>query len=163
MTEHTAPSGLPEPCAHPGWERRLIEALETALDLYGELDRIAAKQARLVDDDNTEGILDLLTRREPVIDRLAEVSGTIEPFDGAWTAVLDSLDKNTRVIVQQRLDTLGSISTRIAEEDQRVRDRLELRRDAVRDELAGLSTARSAVGAYAPQVEVNPKFQDREA
>lgn len=163
MTDQHAPQGLPEACAHPGWEKSLIEALETALDLYGELHRLAAQQARIIEEDNTEAVLDLLARREPLIAQLAEVSGTIEPFDGAWTAVLDRLDQTTRTIVQQRLETLGTISTRVADEDQRLRDRLELQRDTIRDELAELSTARSALGAYAPVAEVNPVFQDREA
>ena len=159
----TSNTGLPEPCAQPGWPQRLIESLETALDLYGELDRLAAEQARLIDDDDTQSILDILARREPVIARLTEQSERLRPFDGAWPVVLGELDDTTRVIVEQRLDTLGTISTRIAEQDQRVRDRLEMRRDAMRDELAGLSTGKNAVGAYAPSAESNPKFQDREA
>jgi hypothetical protein len=143
---------------------RVEELLELQQGLFERLDALGRRQAELIEGDDSVGLLELLAQRQRLIDGITEVNGSLEPFRGRWSAVVNSLPEPERARVNRRIDTLAELAARIATRDDADRAALEKRRDAVASEMGQIGRGRGAVAAYAggraPSI---PKFQDREA
>ncbi len=148
-----APAGLGE---------RVEELLELQRQLFERLADLSDRQGALIDRDDSVGLLELLGQRQRLVDGIAELNATLEPFRARWSAVLASLPEPERDRVNKRLEALSELAGRIAERDEADRIRLQLRRDAVAAELNQISRGRGAVAAYgggSPPAQ----FQDRHA
>lgn len=132
--------------------------------LFDRLDALGQRQSELIEGDEADGLLELLSERQRLIDGIAEVSGLLEPFKSRWAAVMEELPGAQRERVRRRLDALAGLTARIAQRDEADRQNLERRRDAVAMELAQVSRGRGALAAYGGGRPVSgAKFQDREA
>lgn len=141
---------------------RVEELLELQRQLFERLEALGARQGGLIDSDDSVGLLELLAHRQRLVDGIAELNATLEPFRARWGAVLGSLPEVERERVNRRLDALSELAGRIAERDEADRVRLAKRRDAVAAELTQVSRGRGAVAAYGTG-QAPARFQDREA
>lgn len=145
------------------WERRLLELLDEQLMLYERLDELSRRQSELIEQEETDRLLSLLGERQDVIDRIEAVDASMRPFRDQWDRLVGPLPESRRVVIRERLDRLTVLVGEIAGRDEADRRRLEQRRDAVGDELAGLSRGAGALSAYGGGGQGRgPRFQDTE-
>jgi hypothetical protein len=142
---------------------RVEELLTLQHEFFTQLDSLSAEQSALVDGERTPELLELLGRRQRLIDGIAEINGLLAPARAQWSEIMAGLPEEMRLRVNRRLDALAGLAARIAQRDEADRARLEGRRDAVAGELARVGRARGAIGAYAGPSGGGARFQDREA
>lgn len=145
------------------WERRLLGLLDEQLMLYERLDELSRRQSELIEQEETDRLLSLLGERQGVIDRIEALDASMRPFRDSWDRLVSPLPESRRVVIRERLDRLTALVGEIAKRDEADRLRLEQRRDAVGDELAGLSRGAGAISAYGGGGQSRgPRFQDTE-
>jgi hypothetical protein len=133
-------------------------------ELFGRLDALSRKQSDLIQADETDRLLRLLTERQTVIDQIAETNAVLEPFRARWDAFLDELPEVHRQRVRTRLDAVAQLAGMIAQRDEHDRRELQARRDAMAQELTKVASGRGAVAAYGGATSGDgPRYQDREA
>jgi hypothetical protein len=138
--------------------------LERQQELFGDLDRMSQRQALLVQEQDTDQLLEVLSARQQVVDQIAQISTHLEPYRASWDAVMGGLDEIGKVRVRRRLDALAILAERIAKRDEADRQVLEARRETIASELSQVNRGRGAMAAYKAGGVVNgPRMQDREA
>lgn len=147
-----------------GWAARLERVLERQLQLYAQLDALSAKQSNLIDTERTDELIDLLRRRQGLIDQVAELNTQMQPYREQWEQLADSLDTDKREALREKFDDLSAAVRRIVMRDDADRVRLEARRARIARDLAGVSSGQGAVNAYASKgAPPAPRLQDRSA
>lgn len=142
---------------------RLEELLSLQQRYFSELESLGRTQSTLVEEERTTELLDLLGRRQRLIEGIAEINALLEPFRSRWDDVMRGLPPDMQDRVRRRVDALAGAAARIAERDEADRRNLERRRDAVAHELARLDRNRGALAAYGNTPAPGARFQDREA
>ena len=75
---------------------RLMKLLTEQRDLYRNLRELSARQRNLISGDRPELLLDVLSRRQTIVSRLAQINEQLTPFRGDWTGVYAQLPEETR-------------------------------------------------------------------
>lgn len=132
-------------------------------ELFGRLDALSQRQGALIQSDETDRLLRLLTERQDIIDEIAKTNSELEPYRGRWDAFLGELPAASRDRVKVRLDAVAHLAGTIAQRDEADRRELQSRRDAMVTELSKVATGRGAMAAYGPAAADGARFQDREA
>ncbi len=160
--------GVPAPATpvrpgEPGWEGRLVTLIDRLQRLCVELDSMGERQQELIETDEVEGLLELLRRRQGVVDSIGAVAGELDPVVRRWDELSGALEEAVQAGVREALDEIEEIGKRVGERDAEQRRVLESNRNQLADRIAGVGKARAAVSAYGPARGVNrPRFQDRE-
>lgn len=146
------------------WAPRLARILDRQHALYEQLAALAADQSRCIDSEETDGLLEILGRRERLIEEIAATNQEVSPFTLAWDRLAPTLPERHRAALRQRFDSVAKLVDQIAERDDADRKRLETRRTQIGQEIEGLTNAnraRGAVNAYTrPASPSGPIFQD---
>lgn len=144
------------------WSRRLDELLTRQVDLYRRLEELGRSQGRLIEDNESDQLLSLLAKRQDVVDQIIDINDGLEPFRRHWDIVTRSLDANLMVHITEKVREIESLAASVAERDQADEAMLRRRRDAVAEQLGGVSRGREALAAYGqPGQKVSQaKFQD---
>lgn len=148
-----------------GGERRagrLIRLVEAQRDAFRDLERLAADQAELIERDDAEGLLRVLSRRQGVVDQIASLGEELAPFAQRWDEVLAGAPAVERERLESVVRDLHEVARRVTEKDETDRAMLERRRNAMVDQLAGVARGRGAVNAYRQRESGGPRYQDRE-
>lgn len=119
----------------PDWATGLIELLDQQCRVYAQLDELSAEQGRLVREGDAEPLLNLLGRRQSLVDRLTQLSGRIEPYKQNWPALWAQLDAPTQTKIQGLIDRVQSMLDAIVERDERDRHALSAQRDRVAEQI----------------------------
>jgi flagellar biosynthesis/type III secretory pathway chaperone len=131
------------------WLPRLTRLLDEQAELCAGLDALSAQQSRAVNDGDTDALLRILGQRQPVVDRMSEINGLLEPFRSRKEALIASLARAQRDGVMQRVGRIAALVESVRARDDQDRIKLEQQRTTVADELATLSRGRGAATAYA--------------
>lgn len=125
---------------------RVLELIERQQSLAQELEHLAMQQSYLIEHSETSALLDLLAKRQGVIDSLLAAQGemrTVAPrLERAELS--DSLRSRLNALiddVSRRLEVVMAV-------DERDKASLRIERDAVRTELSAAGTAQQARNAY---------------
>lgn len=152
-----------DPHANPDvWAPRLTRVLDRQVDLYTQLDALSQQQSELVRTDQSDALLDLLARRQTLVQQLTDLNQQLEPFTRQWTTLVERLSSDHRKAIGQRTERLDDLIAAITERDEADRKTLESRRAAVAGEINTLTNQRAAVSAYRGAGRSSPRFQDRE-
>lgn len=142
---------------------RLTGAIEQTHAAYQELDAISRTQEELVGLDEGRELLELLARRQVLVDRLTELDRVLIPLRQEWDRTGAAATQAQRAHVQSRLTAVADLASWVAHRDSAAVRSLQRRRDALAEELADLGRSKSARSAYGPTPDVDgPRFQDRE-
>lgn len=139
--------------------------LEQQQGLFTRLDDLSRRQAGLIESDQTDRLLELLAERQVLVDQIATVNASLEPWRARWSTFINELDAGIRERVRLRVEAVSALAQCVAERDEHDRRLLEGRKEAVSVELGHVSRGRGAIAAYgtgSPR-EAMPRFQDREA
>ncbi|MCG3122727.1 MAG: hypothetical protein GIKADHBN_01128 [Phycisphaerales bacterium] len=142
----------------------VVRLLVAQRELYEELDALSQKQGELISEHRTDELLELLGRRQVLLERVQAVTDTLAPVRARWPQFLATLDPAQRHGVGQVVDAITQLIESITRRDQADRDCMIAERERVAGELATLDRSRRATGAYGgPRAGGGPMFQDREA
>lgn len=146
------------------WAPRLARLLERQRALYEDLDALSRTQGPLIASEQTDALLEVLARRQGLVDQLTLVNQDIAPFSSDWARLSASLSDHHRATIRERFEAVAALASAITARDEEHRRALEARRADIGAELAGLSRARGAVAAYGSgrSAGAAPRFQDRE-
>lgn len=154
------PSGR-DPMRNPDvWVPRLARILDEQRELYSALAALAADQTRLIETDDTDSLLELLGRRQTLIEHIARTNQEMAPFTQGWDRLAPTLPEKHRSSLRARFDEVARLVERISEQDDADRRRLEVRRARIGQEIEGVSRGRGALAAYTRPAEPGPAFQD---
>jgi hypothetical protein len=128
--------------------------------LYGQLDALSQRQTELVGGASLDPLLDVLSERQPIVDRIDAVTGELGPILADREAVLAAAGPGAGEL-RLRLAGVEQMAEAINARDERDRAALMQRRQSVSDELAGIGTARAANRAYGGPSDTRPRLQDR--
>ena len=90
----------------------VINALREQVELYSKLAKLAELQHEHVQQSQTDGLLDVLSRRQDVLDQIARLEQVIVPAKRAWAAYLGGLGQQQRLAAE----TLLAESRRLLEQ-----------------------------------------------
>lgn len=129
--------------------RQLIELLTQQQVLYKAILKLSAQQTALVDAADAEALLNHLTQRQHLVDRLGQINQQIDPYRQDWRGVYDALppaaQTTVSALVQQAEDSLAAIIA----QDEADRKTLEKSKAAMGGELTQVNKAGLAAAAYA--------------
>ncbi len=146
-----------------GWRPALFRLLGEQRIRLERLERLAERQAALIERGDTDGLLALLAERQPLVDELAGLTEEVQPYREAWAEVARALGPVDGERAMREAEWMESAAARLAERDRRDAAMLEARRDALAQEISAMPSARGAVAAYSRGASaIGARFQDRE-
>lgn len=131
----------------PEWAATMIQTLEAQQALLDELEPLAERQGQLIREGRSDALLDLLSKRQDLIDRFLTTSERL----GDQTDLADRLHELPEASRQRVRELVARIDGRLArvlELDERDQGALRDARDGSRRELASLDAGRTARNAY---------------
>ncbi len=144
------------------WGARLVRVVEEQLELCKQLEGLSERQTELVATDDTDALLEILSSRHVLLERIGVLGQEIEPFRAKWEELRSELHEPDRVRLERGIDAISTIVERIQQQDERDREVLTRRRSEVVTELGENVRARGAMRAYGRQDDTRgPMFQDR--
>ena len=153
-------SPQPSPSSAP-WPQSLIDVLECQRALVDELSKLATDQAALIADGRTEQLMELLGRRQGVIDRFTASQSNI----GELTRDLDARFQSDNVqqpdLIRSLIDGIGQQLAEVMKRDEHDQASLRSGRDQVRRDIAALGAGQAARNAYLNGSTSNPRFADQ--
>ncbi|MFG0330967.1 MAG: hypothetical protein ACF8PN_13845 [Phycisphaerales bacterium] len=142
------------------WPDRLLGMLERQRDLCHELRSCSQAQPQLINDDESAKLLELLNRRQSIIDELSRLASAIEPYRRAWPDLLGRLDANLRERLNAAVEEAQSVVDEVMQRDRADRERLQDRRNRLQAELESIDHGRRTNRAYTSANEMSsaPRF-----
>lgn len=144
---------------HAAGEHPLEARLAARVELLRALERASEDLLGQVREGDPEELLGALRERQRVVDRLTACQREVEAMREAGDVV------DPRALA--RIDRLEAMAARVLEQvrerDERLREVLRERRDALAGELAGVGRSRGAIAAYGAAGAGGARYQDREA
>lgn len=134
--------------------------LDQQLERCRRLDELSIRQAALIAGGEFDTLQTLLTEREAVVAQLAQGHADIEQIRRDWERIIESTPADASERLQERIDDLAEIASRIAARDDADRKAIESQRDGVALKLADVSRSRGALAAYSRPGDDVPAFQD---
>lgn len=128
------------------------EGLDEQIELLEAINELSDRQGELVDDGEASDLLDVLGRRQVLIERLREVGE--RPGDGVAHAA---------AAMGPKADRVRELVDLIAGKDAQQQVSLRVRLKNLESQLGGIDRGRRAVDAYGPKPEGAPRFQDGRA
>jgi len=130
--------------------------------LCTELESLSRAQSAMVEGGDTDGVLEVLGRRQRIIDRIAQLNESLAPMRERREQVLASLGNAERERIRTSIDQINELIERVRARDEQDRESMERRRTGIATELSGLARGRGAVAAYSgTRAPEGPRFQDR--
>lgn len=150
----------PDPESEAAADQVLV-SLDEQRSLYVQLDELSRTQRDLIDRADSDGLLEVLRRRQELIVQIERIGRELGPIKRRWDQFMRSLDAESKALIERRLDALTELARGVAERDEQDRAVLADRRDRVASELGGLTRGRSASSAYRGTGTDGPRYQDR--
>ncbi len=130
-------------------EQRMIELLRHQQVLYRRLRQLSDRQKQLVMREDAEGLLEILSERQRLVDGLVGLSGLLAPFRERWSEIYGKLEEPRRREVAELLEEANQSLGSILSSDSTDSATLTARKQGMASELAGYSAAGRATAAYA--------------
>lgn len=135
----------------------IIIALEEQVDCYRRLAKLAAVQHDHVTHSHTEGLLDVLSRRQEVLAQLARLEAIVSPAKKRWGEYLSEVDADRRARAEAMLIETRTLLQQITESDQRDALVLQQRKLNLGKQIQQASSARQINRNYAAAAYGAPK------
>lgn len=139
MQEHAKP--------HDG--EQLISLLSRQRELYQRLKDLSDRQRTLISGDQPEALLGILNERQELVRGLTSLNSTLAPYRRQWETSFEKFTEPVRTRVSKLLTAIDGLLSGIMKTDQEDGALLSARKQAVANELSGLSGGRAANVGYA--------------
>lgn len=142
--------------------QRMAKLIGDQHALCTELESLSRSQSAMVEGGDTDGVLEVLGRRQRIIDRMTELNESLAPMRERREQMLAQLASSDRERVRTNINEINELVERVRERDEQDREAMERRRGSIATEISGLARGRGAVAAYAgTRAPEGPRFQDR--
>ncbi len=142
------------------WSASLIELLERQRALVGELSELARQQAGLTESGQTEALLQLLGRRQEIIDRFAVTQEDLGRLTGGLSERVRDLAEPQRRQIRSLIDEIGEAMADVLQRDEQDQEALRASRDRIRRDIATVDTSKQAHRAYVRGKLIDNRFAD---
>ena len=141
----------------------LISLLRKQLDSYKQLHELSNQQAQLVTQGHPGQLLEVLAKRQSLVDALTQINGELQPYRHQWKKVLSTLSPHEHQQVRQLVTQVETLLADIIKQDNHDRQQLELSKGLVADALSKTTQASAAMTAYKSQSTIgNNRLAKRE-
>ena len=156
-------SGQPSADLPQDQGKQLVELLTQQQVLYKAILKLSDQQTELVSAADAEALLNHLTQRQHLVDRLGQINQQIDPYRQNWRSVYDALPPSVQTtvsaLVQQAEDSLAAIIAK----DESDRKTLEQSKAAMGGQLTQVNKAGLAAAAYAKRGgRPDPRFANHQ-
>ena len=127
---------------------KLIQLLSQQQLLYRKLKELAQKQSTLVDGDDPEMLLRVLSGRQRLIDRLAIIDCDLKPIRSDWKRVSGSLPFEQKEQAQELIDNVQQILGEILAQDEKDSKTLYKHQQKVAKEIRTTAAGKQMNQAY---------------
>jgi len=135
----------------------IILALEEQVDCYRRLSKLAEVQHEHVTHSHTEGLLEVLGRRQEVLVQLNRLEAIVSPAKRRWGEYLTEIDETRRAAAEALLLETRRLLQQITESDQRDALVLQQRKLNLGKQIQQASSARQINRNYAAAAYGAPK------
>lgn len=139
----------------------IVALLEKQHAMLGELVSLAASQAAFINQGDADQLLNLLAKRQAIIDEFTNSQSELASYTQALDEKLENLDGPERERIKTLVNEIGDRLAQVMRRDEEDQALLRRSRDHIKNELSGLDSARKARSAYRPQHERTDRFADR--
>ena len=139
---------------------RMIELLLHQKELVGQLDALAHGQMELIEAGASDALLDLLGRRQRIVDELTASQDSVVGLSRSLHG-RDNLAAGVRDRITALVDDISDGLLRVADRDEQDRARLRTARERAAEGLSQVRTAKRARQAYVKDRTRNNRFADR--
>jgi len=126
----------------------LVALLERQCELYRQLKRLSERQRSLIDADEAEPLLELLSERQRLVDRLTSLDARMVRARQEWARMQASVPPERRARLERLLAEARGLLGQILDADRRDSELLSARKTWLEGALSGIRTGRQAQAAY---------------
>jgi hypothetical protein len=126
-----------------------ILAMQTQLDCYRRLCKLAELQHEHVQQNQTEGLLEVLQSRQSVLEEIATIEPQLAQVRVSWTEFLDALSADERAIAESIVAESKVLLERIVDSDKNDALVLQQRKLNLTREINQTQSARQVNRTYA--------------
>lgn len=146
-------------------------ALERQLEAVEQIAALAEKQAKLIDEGDTDGLLTVLGRRQKLIDQFTAAQQALGDGSGAapgsgaaagLESVIERADASARARIRALIDRISEALAAVAQIDDRDQGRLREVQQQTRKELSAVGTTRQARAAYMTGRASHNRYADQQ-
>lgn len=127
----------------------IIIALQEQVSCYRRLAKLAEQQHQHVQNSQTDQLLDVLGKRQQVLDQIAELERTISPAKGKWNEYLLRLGGDSRNSAEGLLAETRQLLEKITSADRDDAIVLQQRKLNLGRQISQTTTARTVNKTYA--------------
>lgn len=127
----------------------LIQLLEEKRDQCVALRGLVDQQRQAITGDEPERLLEVLSRRKTILNRLGELAQGLRPYQASWTEVRRLLSEEVRRQVDQLVNEVNTALGAILHADEEDTKLLSARKSSTAQQLSSLHAGRQAGSAYA--------------
>lgn len=128
--------------------QELIDALSKQVGCYRQLLKLAELQHEHVQQNHTDGLLEVLQRRRDVLDEITMLEREVAPSKRQWTKLSESADAQRRAQAESLLGETRALLERITAADQSDVLVLQQRKLNLSRQISQTTTARSINRSY---------------
>lgn len=138
----------------------LLGLLDRQLQLYRNLQTLAQQQADLVTTGNPDGLLQVLGRRQGLLEEVKKTNDSLAPFRQRWDDVIRLLDPQQRSEASAMINEINERLQQIMQRDQADSETLQLRCRKIGQEMQTARTGRTALRAYGQESTVSQHLDE---
>lgn len=144
------------------WPDALIDVLERQQTLVEQLVSMSQTQAGLIAERRTDHLLELLSRRQTVIDEFTVCQTQMSAMSRDLDRRLTTVSPPQRERIRGLIGDIGERLREVMQRDHQDQAALHGGREAVLSEISGLDNGRQARAAYGPAATGVNRFADRQ-
>lgn len=143
------------------WLHTLLTLLEQQRSMVNDLVALAQSQAALIAEGKTDRLLDLLAKRQAIIDGFTTSQSQLAELTGGMDERMDGTPPHERDRIKSLINEIGERLSQVMKRDEEDQKLLRSSRDQVVQEISKLGTAKQAHGAYRTNVSPTTRFADQ--
>ena len=143
------------------WLHALLTLLESQRGIVNELVSLAQAQASLIAEGRTDRLLDLLAKRQAIIDGFTTSQSRLAELTGGMDQRMEGTAPHDRDRIRSLINEIGERLSQVMKRDEEDQKLLRSSRDQVVQEMSKLGTAKQAHGAYRNNVSSTTRFADQ--
>ncbi len=144
------------------WADSLIELLQQQCQLVDQIAMLAEKQRTIIATGQNQSLLELLTRRQELIDRLTSGQQELMPLTESLDRYLAQIETKKRDIIRDLLDHIAQHLDEIMQRDEQDQQALQKHREEMKQEMHAIGTTQRARQAYRSQSTETNRFADHQ-
>jgi len=139
---------------------RLVVLLTRQRDLCVQLAKLAESQRSLITGDEPERLLEVLAKRQGLLDEVTAVSQQIRPYQQNWPEVRSKIPEETSREVDQLIKEVHDHLSNILAEDREDAQLLSARKSSTSQALGKIKTHQQAGAAYTAVAAYGPSSME---